>query len=306
MSTMFDIIVPTYNNCGELKACLDGFSRQTYTSFRVFVCVDGSTDETGTWLREQTFSFPCEVLEHNDKQNHGRNATRNLALPHLTAPLLCFVDSDLVPDPDLLERHADVLTALDCVSVGDVVYTDAGTNIWAEYSQSRGKNKYPDGARIPYYYLATGNAAHRTKYFLALGGQDASMSRYGGGDTEYALRLHAHARLPVVFTASARCTGRMNRTLEHALALFEECGRTNLRIIHLRHPQEDRVFYLWRLTGSRLSDRIFRGCLQPMIAQTLQRIAPYMPRELAIVCINYCIITRLWMGWNSAAEDIAS
>lgn len=300
MPTTFDIIVPTYDNRAELEACLQGFARQTFPSFRVIVCVDGSTDGTQAWLASHGFPFPCLVLEHADGRNHGRNATRNLALPVLQAPLLCFVDSDLVPAPDLLERHHAVLSGGDCVSVGDVVYTDAMTNIWAAYSQSRGKNKYPDGAEIPYYYLATGNCAQRTEHFLAIGGQDAAMSRYGGGDTEYALRLHARFRLPVVFTAQARCTGSMNRSLDSALALFEECGRTNLRMIHERHPAELRVFYLSRLTGRRISDRLFRACLQPWLERIVRSVAPHLPHRLAVVCINYCIITRLWMGWRSA------
>jgi hypothetical protein len=126
------------------------------------------------------------------------------------------------------------------------------------------------------------------------------MSRYGGGDTEYALRLHARFRLPVVFTAQARCTGSMNRSLDSALALFEECGRTNLRMIHERHPAELRVFYLSRLTGRRISDRLFRACLQPWLERIVRSVAPHVPHRLAVVSINYCIITRLWMGWRSA------
>lgn len=301
MSASFDIIIPTYNNRRELQACLEGFARQSFTSFRVLVCVDGSTDDTLQWLHEQTFAFECSVQQHPDARNHGRNATRNLALPLLRAEFLCFVDSDLVPAPNLLQRHYDVLCARDCVSVGDVHYADASTNVWAAYSQSRGKNKYRDGAEIPYYYVATGNCAHRTKHFTAIGGQDASMTRYGGGDTEYALRLHAHAALPVVFTQSAGCTGTMNRTLDTALQLFEECGRTNLRTIHKRHPHELAVFYLYRLTGHRISDKLFRMCLQRSIANAAQAIAPLLPASLAVVCINYCIITRLWLGWKSSS-----
>ncbi|MFM8179145.1 MAG: glycosyltransferase family 2 protein [Candidatus Kapaibacterium sp.] len=301
MSTVFDIIVPTFDNRDELEACLEGFVRQTFTSFRVLVCVDGSTDGTQEWLATRTYPFPLAVLCHPDGRNHGRNATRNLALPLLEAPLLCFVDSDLVPAADLLERHHAVLQGRDCVSVGDVAYTDAATNVWAAYSQSRGKNKYPGGSEIPHYYLATGNCAQRTEHFLAVGGQDAGMSRYGGGDTEYALRLHAKTGLPVVFTSHARCTGNMNRTLDAAMSLFEECGRTNLRVIHERHPSETRVFYLHRLTGRGWSDRMFRAVLRPRVERILRTMAPHLPLPLAVPCINYCIITRLWMGWRAAS-----
>lgn len=43
---LFDIIIPTYNNYEELKNCLVAFEHQTIKNFRVFVCIDGSTDET--------------------------------------------------------------------------------------------------------------------------------------------------------------------------------------------------------------------------------------------------------------------
>ena len=91
---LFDIIIPTYNNFEELKNCLLAFEYQTIKNFRVFVCIDGSTDETLSFLQEYSDKapYPLRILQHADCQNHGRNATRNLSLPYVESEFLVFCD----------------------------------------------------------------------------------------------------------------------------------------------------------------------------------------------------------------------
>ncbi len=299
----FDCIIPSYNNCDELRQCLQGLEGQRHKDFRAIVCVDGSTDETVAWLSDYRPSFELLVCEHADRLNHGRNATRNLALPHLQAPYLCFLDSDLVPHASLLEEHASLLSRRDCISVGDVRYHSADTNVWADYAQTRGKNKYKHGDEIPYYYLATGNCAHRSTLFSELDGQDPLITLYGGGDTEYALRLHQRFHLPVLFNARSVAYGEMQKSLAEALNQLEQFGKLNLRYIHRKHPQEYDVFWLGRFEDRSLGAAIFRSLLQPRVSAVVQTLVPLIPSSLRRILINYCVLTRIYKGWVAAKKE---
>ena len=147
--------------------------------------------------------FPVVVLQHPDGRNHGRAATRNLALPNLMGDVVMLLDSDMRLVPDAIDEHVRLLERLDCVSVGDVVYTNADENLWARYLATRGRKKRSAGSVIRPLDFVTANSAMRTKHLLAVGGFDETLAGYGGEDTELALRLAARG-LSFVFNASAR------------------------------------------------------------------------------------------------------
>jgi glycosyltransferase involved in cell wall biosynthesis len=304
---LFDVIIPTYNNLDELKECLDGFTIQSIKNFRVIVCVDGSDDGTQGWLQMQSYSFIMLVLEHPDKRNHGRNPTRNLALNYLDSEFLCFIDSDCTPHPHLLEEHLRILQQYEpCISVGDIRYTNTTKNTWAWYAGRRGKNKYNDGEIIPYYYVTTGNLAHKTSLFVTLNGQDELMTRYGGGDTEYALRLYSLFRLPVVFNARAYSHSEMNKTLETALQQMTQFGANNLHYIEQKHPSEKKIFGLEIFYGKGIKELLIKFLLLLPLSGVLQRISTIIPANstgLIAKCkellINYLVMQSIYKGWRS-------
>lgn len=301
----FDVIVPTYNNLDELKECLSGLAQQTVNNFRVLVCVDGSDDGTQDWLQTQVYPFAMIMLEHSDRQNHGRNPTRNLALSYLDSEFLCFIDSDCIPQPCLLEEHLKALREYNpCISVGDIRYTNTQENTWAWYAGRRGKNKYKDGDLIPYYYVTTGNLAHETALFVMAKGQDDLMTRYGGGDTEYALRLHALRKLPVVFNARAYCESSMNKSLDTALEQLTQFGANNLHYIELKHPQEKKIFGLDVFYGSGIKERVMKFFLTLPLGGVVQYLANYIPSvksgklaKLKELLINYLVMQSIYKGW---------
>ncbi|MBN1780268.1 glycosyltransferase [bacterium] len=253
-----DIIVPSYNNLTELKQCLAGFALQTFRDFRVLLCMDGSSDGSLAYAERLTTDFEMLVLKHEEGQHRGRNATRNLALPVLDSTYLATIDSDIVPDPDFLKNHLELLEKRDCISLGQVLYTNRYDNAWADYIQSRGKNKFKSMTEIPYFYVTTGNMAMRTRYFIESGGQDANMTTYGGGDTEFAYRLHKMFHLPVIYNAPAAGRSVMNKTLPQALKQMEEFGAVNLPYIRKKHPGFNSFFRSDLFESGRLRHRILR------------------------------------------------
>lgn len=241
---MIDIIIPTYNNLEELKLCLKGLEQQTFKQFRVFICIDGSTDGTEQFLEKATYSFTFEMLFHKNKSNRGRSATRNLALPHLHPDhFLLLIDSDIIPDRNLLEAHFSLLQEKDCISVGDILYTNKKENIWAAYTATRGRHKSPHLEELPAKYFTSGNVAMKSAHFIDVQGFDEDFSKtYGGEDTEIGIRLHAQRSLPLINNKKAFGLCVMQKSLENALSQIRLFGRTNFILLLRKHPLATDVF----------------------------------------------------------------
>jgi cellulose synthase/poly-beta-1,6-N-acetylglucosamine synthase-like glycosyltransferase len=281
-----DVIIPSFNNLANLKRCLLSLSapKQDYPAerYRLIVCVDGSTDGTQSWLKNIISGEPVAdvvqgdeaaeeaetgtalrstriiLWEHADGGNHGRNATRNLALEVINADRIIFLDSDMRVQPDFLQAHVTPWKDADDreIRVGKISYTNADENLWAAYLQRRGAGKFGHGEPLPYYYLVTGNSSMPAEAFKEVGGQDAAMRTYGGGDTEFAIRLHKEIGLPLRYNARAEAFSDMEKDLRFALQQMIEFGGINLPYILEKHPGHDQLFNVRRMLSPG-----FKGCM---------------------------------------------
>jgi len=92
MFVYYSVVIPTYNRADLLKECLQSLAEQTFKSFEVLVCDDGSTDNTA----EVVISFQGQLdIRHLVQENAGGPATpRNLGIKHAKYDWICFLDSD--------------------------------------------------------------------------------------------------------------------------------------------------------------------------------------------------------------------
>ena len=109
---LVSVIIPTFNRARELERCLDSVLAQNYPHFDIWVCDDGSTDNTA----EVVARFQAKVqITYRNSINYGGPAWgRNWALKNSEATYLAFLDSDdfwlpekLALSVDELERGAD-------------------------------------------------------------------------------------------------------------------------------------------------------------------------------------------------------
>ncbi len=113
MDTSFSVIIPTYNRAETLRRALKSLTAQTYKSFEVIVCDDGSTDHT----EEVSNSFKGDLdIRYLWEENWGGPARpRNRGIKAAHGEWVCFLDSDDWWYPDKLEvtqkylEKADVL-----------------------------------------------------------------------------------------------------------------------------------------------------------------------------------------------------
>lgn len=96
------VIVPVYNVCDHVLACLQSIQRQTWTDFEVIVVDDGSTDSSGELVAQFCEADPrFHVIS---QQNRGLSGARNTGLDVARADVISFVDSDDRIAPQFLER----------------------------------------------------------------------------------------------------------------------------------------------------------------------------------------------------------
>ena len=204
----------------------------------------------------------------------------------------------MVPNATLLEHHFQLVSGKECVSQGQVIYTNRDTNSWADYIQTRGVNKYKDGEVLPPFYLTTGNAAMPARYFIELGGQDASMIHYGGGDTEFAYRLNRTYNPPVIFNAKAIAFSVMNKDLGSALEQMEEFGAVNLPYIRNRHPQFNELFQIHRLESNSPVYHLLRLFFNEFIHKICLYCSNYLRGIIRRKCIHFLVIYRIYQGYR--------
>lgn len=98
-SPSVSVIIPAYNSSATIGSCLDSVFQQDSKDFEAIVVDDSSTDSTV----EIVSKFNCTLIRQ--PQNRGPAAARNLGAKKANAPILLFVDADIV-----LPRNAVALT----------------------------------------------------------------------------------------------------------------------------------------------------------------------------------------------------
>lgn len=96
------IIVPVFRAENYLNACVDSILAQTFSNFELVLIEDGSPDQSGAICDEYTQRDERVRVIH--QPNQGQAAARNHALPMTQGKWLCYVDSDDMIHPQMLEH----------------------------------------------------------------------------------------------------------------------------------------------------------------------------------------------------------
>ncbi|MBR0458810.1 MAG: glycosyltransferase family 2 protein [Victivallales bacterium] len=105
---LFSIITPVFNVEEYLPAALDSVLAQTCPDWECLCVDDGSSDRSRQIIQEYSSRDPRIRLL--TQEHGGVSRARNLALEHASGTWLCFLDSDDLLHPDILERCRDAAT----------------------------------------------------------------------------------------------------------------------------------------------------------------------------------------------------
>lgn len=96
------IIVPVYKAERYLRDCIGSILSQTFSDFELLLVDDGSPDNCLAICQEYGVKDPRITVFH--QENQGQAAARNLALQYAKGEWICFVDSDDLIHPQMVER----------------------------------------------------------------------------------------------------------------------------------------------------------------------------------------------------------
>lgn len=95
------IIVPVYKAQAYLHSCIESILSQTYQNFELIMVDDGSPDSCGEICEEYAARDSRVHVIHQD--NQGQAAARNHGLKIAQGTWVCFVDSDDLIHPQMIE-----------------------------------------------------------------------------------------------------------------------------------------------------------------------------------------------------------
>jgi glycosyltransferase involved in cell wall biosynthesis len=102
---LVSVIIPNYNHATSLPLTIRAVRAQTYRPIEIVFVDDRSTDDSGQVAR----SLGVPVLSTH--VNSGPGAARNLGAAHARGEILFFLDSDVAPGPDAVERAVELVAA---------------------------------------------------------------------------------------------------------------------------------------------------------------------------------------------------
>lgn len=309
--TEIAVVIPTYNNLPELQQCLEALQQQTYRNFTAYVCVDGSTDGTFTYVKDleihslqQSYKPPfIRALVHPDGRNHGRNATRNLALPYLSAhDWVAFLDSDSCPLPDWLERFIEADPLPNEVLLGAILYFSTDNpNPWQRYLAWRERRRAyalqrSQAMRGYFRYFVTGNAFLPSLLLLQAKGMDTQIRRHGLGDVELGYRLQALG-CTFRYVPQAKVWSAAQQTPYQALSRLYQMGIYNLPYLHKKHPESRRVLFGGRWLLDRWRRQLLQLFLQPFWARRVLAALDKLPEFLQRWSMRYLVLYAVARGF---------
>ena len=97
------VIISTYNGVNKIINVMHSLENQTVKPDEVLVVIDGSTDGTANFLRNEKFNL--KEFRFIEQENGGRAKVRNAGAGEATGDLLVFFDDDMIPGKDCLLEH---------------------------------------------------------------------------------------------------------------------------------------------------------------------------------------------------------
>lgn len=122
--TLVSVIVPTRNNADTLEACLRSIYSQSYTTVELIVVDRDSTDATPSIASR----FTRQVYNCGPE----RSAQRNFGAAYAEGMYICFIDSDMILEPDVISNCLAQCENNPRLTAVTIPETSFGQGFWAK------------------------------------------------------------------------------------------------------------------------------------------------------------------------------
>ncbi len=143
-SPLVSSIIIFFNGKDFLVEAIESVLTQTYENWELLLVDDGSTDGSTEIAKQFVQQYPNKIryLEHQEHQNRGMSATRNLGICNAKGKYVAFLDADDIWLPSKLQQQVSILESHP--EVGMVYGRTLIWYSWAENSQDNQKDYFEE------------------------------------------------------------------------------------------------------------------------------------------------------------------
>lgn len=109
MPARISIIMGIYNCASTLMDAVDSILNQTYGSWKLIMCDDGSTDHTAEIAERYRRQYPEKIFLIQNQTNMGLNFTLNHCLKYADTEYIARMDGDDISLPERFEKEVRFL-----------------------------------------------------------------------------------------------------------------------------------------------------------------------------------------------------
>lgn len=125
------VVMGIYNCEKTLKESMDSLLNQTYDSFEIIICEDGSKDNTLQIAKDYVQKYPKKIRLIQNETNRGLAYSLNKCIEVSTGEYIARMDADDIAYKDRLEKQMNYLeTHPDCALVGSQAFLFNEEGIW--------------------------------------------------------------------------------------------------------------------------------------------------------------------------------
>lgn len=311
------VIIPSYNRRATLEMVLEGLARQTLPrdAFEVIVVLDGTTDDSAAMLANWQQAGRLAHLRWHSQANSGQALARNAGVQLAAAPVVVFLDDDVVPEPELLAVHAGHHRAGarqavlgDCLVVRERRDSLYHLGVWAWWEDTYQRRALP-GRQPGYRDFCAGNVSLRRADFLNVGGFDPAFRGYGGEDFELGYRL-LRAGVTLVADRSARARHYHRTTVAGVLKATRQEGQGDV-LLGRKHPELRAGLRLMSIPRDRYGLLVRTAVQAPAVGDRivalLQRTLPLFERvQMRRRWLAYFNHVRGYAYWRGVRDALGS
>lgn len=190
-------VVPTYNRSELLKRTLQGFCGTIHNELlrEIIVVDDGSTDSTCQTVMQFKDRLPVKYLS---QPKRGVSSARNLGLREARAPIVLFLDDDVIPSPQLIRKHSEFhqrRPELESVLLGYVTWSPELVitpfmRWYGEFGGLFGFSRLQSDRLADPRFLYTCNLSFKTEFLRRYGGFNEALTVLEDHELGYRLAKH--------------------------------------------------------------------------------------------------------------------
>ncbi len=177
------VVVAAYNSEKTISATIEALLSQNWPEddLEIIIADDGSTDRTAEIVKK----YPVKYLY---QKNKGPAAARNYGWKSAQGKIVCFTDSDCVPEKKWVSKIIKGYTSDDIAGLGgsyDIANPDSLNAVCIHEEIAQRHLKIPEEAN----FLGSFNVSYRRTVLQQVGGFDESYTWASAEDNELAYRI---------------------------------------------------------------------------------------------------------------------